>query len=138
MTPDYSTCIEVYEDIDLKSRTMYWCSEKYPTAPSWSGLTADTVTGFMAMTVVRESKSVVDVYKCDFGCGNGVLSPIRDEQCDVGGINCNTNLCVCLAGTTPNPPSLNCIGKCSPHCPMSVADRWSHSPSRPPSFFTST
>jgi hypothetical protein len=132
MTPDYSTCIEVYEDIDLKSRTMYWCSEKYPTAPSWSGLTADTVTGFMAMTVVRESKSVVDVYKCDFGCGNGVLSPIRDEQCDVGGINCNTNLCVCLAGTTPNPPSLNCIAPQGPQASSPPPNPPVASPTPPP------
>eukprot|EP00029_Vermamoeba_vermiformis_P010420 TRINITY_DN5454_c0_g1_i1.p1 TRINITY_DN5454_c0_g1~~TRINITY_DN5454_c0_g1_i1.p1 ORF type:complete len:703 (+),score=109.30 TRINITY_DN5454_c0_g1_i1:53-2110(+) len=109
LTPYNTTCIEVYEDLDFKVLTMSWCTQKYPVAPSWSGLTAETIGAFMAISVEREARSEIEVYKCNFGCGNGVVSVVRNEQCETGGLGCDSN-CACKSGNSPlSPPSLNCL-----------------------------
>lgn len=113
MNADSATCIQVFEDPELSFGTMEWCSEKYPLQdPSWSGLMADADSGYMAMTVVKNSQSVVDLYKCNFGCGNGVISPIRGELCEVGSDNCDTVTCNCASGSIYVPATQSCVGKC--------------------------
>ncbi len=110
LAPDNTTCIEVYEDLTLQTLTMSWCSMKYDTAPGWSGITADIRSGYLAHNILKNTESVIDVYKCDFGCGNGVVSAIRNEQCETSGSNC-TSSCTCAPGSNPrSPPGLSCIG----------------------------